>query len=306
MVSFEHVSKFILSDLTVHIPKGSSVGIIGASGAGKTTLLKLVCGLLVPEQGAVYTLQNNPVDRRNRLGNRIGCLLERMPVFQTECSLKENFRELQIIHRMSEQEFLAEYLPLAERFGIREYEQEPVKSLSFGQRRRAELVAVLLHRPELLLLDEPTIALDENAKNILKETLQERVQEGMTVILTSHDMKEVSGLCRRVLLLDKGKQVYYGEEGALLRRYAPMDEMRLRVKGNVPDLEDLPMAKYEVQEDELILTYNSNYVTASEILEVLLKQAALREVTIRKPDLADVILAIKEEGKAKEKEGMRP
>ncbi len=293
MVSLEQVNKFILSDLTLHIPKGISVGVIGTSGAGKTTLLRLVCGLLVPDRGKVYALQKNPVEHRAELGKRIGCLIERMPVLNGELSLLDNFKELQIIHRMSEQKFLKEYVPLAERLGIREHESEIVKNLSFGQRRRAELAAVLLHRPELLLLDEPTNALDENAKNSLKELLQERMQEGMTVLLTSHDMKAVSGLCSRILVLDKGKRLYYGEEAALLRQYAPMDIIRVKLEGGVPDLEDLPITRYEVQGDELTLTYNSNVVAASAILEVLLKQVTLKEVTVEKQDLSDVIMNIK-------------
>lgn len=302
MLSFDHVSKFILSDLTLHIPKGVAVGIIGTSGAGKTTLLKLACGLLQAEQGEVYTLQKNPVEKRPILGPRIGCLIERMPVLDEYCSVAENFRNLQIIHRLTEEEFVEEYESLAERLGIREFEQTQVKDLSLGQRRRAELAAVLMHRPELLLLDEPTNGLDENAKKALQEILLERVQQGMTLVVASHNMREVSGLCQRIVVLEQGKLLYYGEEATLLRKYAPMDSMRLRVSDKLPDMEDLPLKKYEMKGEELILHYNSNYITASEILEILMKQTVVREVSIRKPDLADVIFAIKASGGKPEEE----
>lgn len=296
MISFENVSKFVISELTIHIPKGVSVGIIGASGAGKTTFLKLACGLLAPAQGEVYTRKQNPVENRVLLGRKIGCLLERMPVLNAEHSVAENFRELQIVYRMSDAEFQKEYQALAERFEIQEYEQESVKSLSFGQRRRAELAAVLLHRPELLLLDEPTNALDENAKNILREILQERVREGMTVVMTSHDMYEVEQVCQRIIVLDKGRKIYYGEKAMLLRKFAPMDTMRIKWSGKLPDMEDLPLVKYAVEGNELSLTYNSNHVTSAEILEVLLKQSSIQAVTIQKQNLADVIFAIKSTG----------
>ncbi len=302
MVSFEHVSKFILSDLTLHIPKGVAVGVIGASGAGKTTLLRLACGLLAPEQGEVYTLQKSPVEKRTLLGPRMGCLLERVPVLDEYCSVVDNFKNLQIIHRLSDVEFKAEYCLLAEKFEIREFEHSQVKSLSFGQRRRAELAAVLLHRPELLLLDEPTNGLDENSKKALQEVLEERVKQGMTLVVASHNMREVSGICERIVLLEQGKLLYYGEERALLQQYAPMDSMWLKFSGTVPDIEDLPVAKYVVEGEELLLTYNSNYITASEILEVVLKQTSIREVSIQKPDLADVIFAIKAEADKTEEE----
>ncbi len=295
MLSFENVSKFILSEITLHIPKGVAVGIIGASGAGKTTLLKLACGLLKPEEGEVYTLQKSPVEGRASLGHRLGCLLERMPVLDEEQSVEDNFKNLKIIYRLSDEEFTSEYLALAETLGLWEMEQSQVKSLSFGQRRRAELAAVLLHRPELLLLDEPTNGLDENAKKALQEVLLERVRTGMTLVFSSHNMREVSGICERVVVLEKGKLLYYGEEGPLFRKYAPMDRMRIKTAGKMPDIEDLPVTRYAVEEDEMILYYNSNYITASEIIEVLLKQTTVWEVSIQKPDLADVIFAIKTE-----------
>lgn len=295
MLSFEHVSKFILSDVTLHIPKGVAVGIIGASGAGKTTFLKLACGLLKPESGEVYTMKKSPVEKRAQLGPRIGCLLERMPVLDAERSVADNFKDLQIVHQFSDAEFSKVYEPLAERLGIREFEKSLVKSLSFGQRRRAELAAVLLHRPELLLLDEPTNGLDETAKKALQELLWERVKEGMTLVFSSHNMREVSGLCRRIIVLEQGKLLYYGEEAALLHRYAPMDSMRLKLSGTVPDMEDLPVMKYVVENEEVILTYNSNYISAPELLEAVLRQTSVREISIQKPDLAEVIFAIKEE-----------
>lgn len=293
MLSFEHVSKFIFSDFSLHIPRGVAVGLIGPSGAGKTTLLRLACGMLAPEAGAVYTLQQNPVEKRSVLSTRISCLLERMPVLEESVSVLDNLKNLQIVHRMSDKEFEAEYSVLADAFGIREFEHSTVQGLSFGQRRRAELAAVLLHQPELLLLDEPTNGLDENAKQALQKVLKERVQQGMTLVFSSHNMKEVSNICNRIILLEQGKLLYYGEESTLLRKYAPMDSMRLKIAGNIPDMEDLPLEKYVVEGDELVLTYNSNHITASEILEELLKQTSVREVSIQKPDLADVIFEIK-------------
>jgi len=299
MLSFEQVNKFIVSEFSLHIPKGVAVGLIGPSGAGKTTLLRLACGLLQPETGDVYTLQKSPVEQRSVLSPRIGCLLERMPVLDEEASVLDNLKNLQIIHRMSDAAFDTEYRALAEAFGIREFEHSIAQGLSFGQRRRAELAAVLLHRPELLLLDEPTNGLDENAKKALQEVLLERVRQGMTLVFSSHNMREVSGICDRIVLLEQGKLLYYGEEGALLRKYAPMDSMRLKVSGAIPDMEDLPVAKYAIEGDELVLYYNSNHITASEILEVLLKQISIREVSVQRPELSDVIFAIHEENRRK-------
>lgn len=297
MLSFEHVSKFILSDFTLHIPKGVAVGLIGSSGAGKTTILRLACGLLKAEAGEVYTLQRDPVEKRSTLGPKLGCLLERVPVLGEEGSVLDHLKKLQMIHRMSDREFETEYSALANSLELWKFENLAVQELSFGQKRRAELAAGLLHRPELLLLDEPTNGLDENAKKALQEVLKERVKQGMTLVVASHNMQEVSGICNRIALLEKGKLLYYGEKDALLRKYAPLDNMRLKFSGEIPDMDDLPLEKYRIEGEELVLTYNSNYITASGLLEILLRQSKIREVSIQKPDLSDVIFAIKEDYK---------
>ena len=137
MVSFENVSKFILSDVSIHIPKGSAVGIIGASGAGKTTFMKLACGLLESDGGNVYTMGKNPVIHRRQLGRKMSCFFTGIPVLNEFRSVQDNFRDLQIVYQMSEAEFETEYSDLAGRLGFDAYEHISVKSLSLGQRRRA-------------------------------------------------------------------------------------------------------------------------------------------------------------------------
>lgn len=294
MLTFEHVRKFIFSDFSLHVSKGIVVGVIGPSGAGKTTLLRLAGGLLKPEEGEVYTLQKNPVEQRNALGVHMGCLLERLLIFDEQASVWDNMQNLRIIHRMTDAAFQIEYVELSQKFGIQEFQHSAVQDLSLGQRRRAELVAILLHRPELLLLDEPTNGLDENAKQVLQEILRSRVKEGMTVVMASHNMREISDVCDRIVLLDQGQLLYYGEENLLLRKYAPMDRMRLKLSGALPDMDDLPITEYIIEGEELRLTYNSNHISSSKILEELLKQTSVSEVSIQKADLAEVIFAIKE------------
>ena len=290
MVSFENVSKFILSDVSIHIPKGSAVGIIGASGAGKTTFMKLACGLLEPDGGNVYTMGKNPVINRSQLGRKMSCFFTGIPVLNEFRSVRDNFKDLHIVYQISDTEFEPIYSDLATRFGFDAYEYTPVKSLSLGQRRRAELGAVLLQRPELLLLDEPANGLDENAKTIFRDILQERVKEGMTLLITSHDMKDISQMCDRIMVLNQGKMLFYGNKNTLMRKYAPMDIMIIQYEGAIPDLEDLPLSRFSFDRDMLSIVYNSNYITSAEILDLLIKKISIREVNVKKPGLEEVIL----------------
>ncbi len=299
MICFEHVSKFVLSDVSIHIPSGTSVGLIGASGAGKTTFLKLVCGLLLPEQGFVHTMRKNPVTQRRELGMSMGAMLNNIPVLADYNSVKSNFDDLQIIYRMPEDRYKEEYRRLAEVLGFGEYETETVNELSLGQRRRAELGALLLPHPKLLLLDEPTIGLDQMAKESLRMLLKEYQKEGMTLIISSHDMGEISALSERIALLDHGMLTYYGDRELLLKRFAPMDILEVTLSGPLPDLEDLPLHSFSLNQNKLTLTYNSNHVSSAELLHHLLKQTSFTGVTTYKSELADVIKRI-EKGETNE------
>lgn len=292
MISFEYVSKFVLSDVSIHIPTGTTVGLIGASGAGKTTFLKLVCGLLLPEQGFVRTMRKNPVICRSRPGVSVRAMLNNIPLLADNNSVKSNFDDLQIIYRMPEDRYNEEYRRLAEALGFGGYEAEPVNALSLGQRRRAELGALLLSHPKLLLLDEPTIGLDQTARESLRMLLREYQKEGMTLVISSHDMGEISALCERIALLDHGRLTYYGERELLLKRFAPMDALEVILSGPLPDLEDLPLHSFTLNQNKLTLTYNSNHVSSAELLHHLLKKTSFSGVTTYKSELADVIRRI--------------
>ncbi|MBR4082659.1 MAG: ATP-binding cassette domain-containing protein [Lachnospiraceae bacterium] len=299
MICFEHVSKFNLSDVSIHVPEGASVGLIGASGAGKTTFLKLACGLLAPEQGYVHTMRKNPITYRSRLGSSMRVMLNDIPVLEEYNSVKSNFDDLRIIYRMSVSKFQEEYKLLADALGFGSYENEVVKALSLGQRRRAELGALLLTHPKLLLLDEPTIGLDQRAKEALRLLLTVRQKEGMALIISSHDMGEISALCERIALLDRGELTYYGGRELLLKRFAPIDTLEVTLSGPLPDLEDLPLHSFILDQNKLTLTYNSNHVSSAELLHHLLKQTTFTGVTTYKAQLADVIRQI-EKGETNE------
>lgn len=290
MIDLEHVSKFILSDVSIHIPKGEAVCLVGESGAGKTTFIKLCCGLLAPDKGRVRTMLWNPVEKRRKYGGKISTFMAGVPLLSPEDSVQTGFELLREVYEIPRAEFEKEYSHLADALNFDIYEHQLVKKLSLGQRMRAELAASLIYRPELLLLDEPTIGLDETAKAVLGELLKERIKEGMTLVMASHDMEEVSAIGSRFCLLQQGKIAFYGEEEALRMRYEPMDMIRMRVLGKLPDLGDLPLKSYTIDNDMLTLIFPANHIRAVEVLRLILEQTTITEVTIRKTALSDVIL----------------
>lgn len=294
MIQLEEVSKFVLSDVSLYVPEGEIVGLVGASGAGKTTLLRLICGLLQADCGRVRTLGRDPVVWRRYYGAEISTFLTGVPLLCREDTVQQGFELMKILYHISDSQFKRDYQKLSESLVFGKYVRETVKNLSLGQRMRVELGAALICRPRLLLLDEPSIGLDENGKAALWELLEERSGMGMTVLMTSHDMTGISRLCSRIALLDGGKLVFYGSEKNLRSRYAPVDVMTVNVCGQLPDLEDLPLKHYSVAGSVLTMSYDSNHITSAEILRLILNQTGVSGVNIRKPNLESIITQLKE------------
>lgn len=294
MIQLEEVSKFVLSDVSLYVPEGEIVGLVGAPGAGKTTLLRLICGLLQADGGRVRTLGRDPVVWRRYYGAEISTFLTGVPLLCREDTVQQGFELMKILYHISDSQFKRDYQKLSESLDFGKCVRETVKNLSLGQRMRVELGAALICRPRLLLLDEPSIGLDENGKAALWELLEERSGMGMTVLVTSHDMTGLSRLCSRIALLDGGKLVFYGSEKNLRSRYAPVDVMTVNVNGQLPNLEDLPLKHYSVEGSVLTMSYDSNHITSVEILRLLLSQTGVSGVNIRKPNLESIITQLKE------------
>lgn len=296
MVCFDHVDRFILSDVSFCVPKGQAVGIIGASGAGKTTLLKLACGLLSPERGNVRILGRDPVGAGQLIKRQVGACIAGIPLLEGEDTVEEGFRMLQILYRIPRKQYLESYGELSRRLGFGTFAGSRCKELSAGQRARVRLGAALLPRPRVLLLDEPAGGMDINGRAAFREILAERCAEGATALVTSHDMAEVSSLCSRLALLKRGKLLFYGSERTLLQRYALSEEITVRLSGRLPDLEDLPLDSYTLDGDILKLRFRPAYITAAEILKLLLRQTDLKSVDIHRAGLEDVLSLVEGEG----------
>ncbi|MBQ8821830.1 MAG: ABC transporter ATP-binding protein [Lachnospiraceae bacterium] len=295
MVNLDKVSKFIISDFSFHVPAGECVGIIGASGAGKTTLLKLICGLLEPEKGYVRILGKEPIAEKQHYGKKVSAFFAGRWAFEDSDTVKQAFEMLRVVYHLPVEEFEAQYRELSQRLSFEEYEDKALKSLSLGQRMRAELAGTLIGNPRLILLDEPGVGLDENGKMVLWELIQQRCRSGATVLIASHSLSELSRICTRMVLLEKGKLLYYGSEKYLLNKYAAQGTIELTVSDGFPDLEDLPVRSYEMDGQQLRISYNINHLSAAEILNVILSQSRVEEVIVKRPELADIILRMKGE-----------
>ena len=292
MVYFQKAGRYILKDVDLYIPKGVAVGVIGASGAGKTTLLKLACGLLACEHGTIHTLGMDPVSERRKLVTDLRAYFSEYYLFQREDTVKSQSRPALPVYRMDRDYFRKEYKRLEGKFCLSGYVDKRVSELSMGQRRRVELAAILMGEAKLLLLDEPAIGLDERGKRAFWKELQRKKEAGATVLISSHNMAEIEQVCDRILLLGKGKVLYYGDREGLMCRYAPVNRMEIQFEGRIPDMEDLPLLGYGIEDDTLHLSYHADLVTAAEITQRILEQTSIARINIVRQDLTDVIRSL--------------
>jgi ABC-2 type transport system ATP-binding protein len=280
-------------DLTVE--RGEMLGYIGPNGAGKSTTLKMMTGVLMPTGGTLTVCGLTPVSQRTSLAKRIGVVFGNRSQLWWDLPLIESFELLRHIYRVPAVEHAARLAECRLLLGLDEFEMRPVRQLSLGQRMRGEITAALLHRPEVLFLDEPTIGLDVVSKQAVRGFLASIGAAGdTTLVLTTHDLADIEKLCRRLVVIDHGRVVHDGTLEALHARYnsrrlvvvdldAPFDAAAL-VAG-------LPGTTVESSTpDRLRWTFAlSGGATAGTLVGALAGVASLRDLSVIEPAIEDVV-----------------
>jgi ABC-2 type transport system ATP-binding protein len=206
-------------DLVIH--RGESVGLIGENGAGKSTTVKMLTGILVPSSGSLSTLGFNPWKERKKLALNMGVVFGQKPQLLWDIPARESFTLLRTMYAIPDDVYRFTFGEAVERLELGEFLDTPVRLLSLGQRMRCDLAAALLHAPAIAFLDEPTIGLDVLVKERVREHLVEmRRRFGTTVVLTTHDLKDISATCERLVVLDQGRLLYDGSLAGFEERFA--------------------------------------------------------------------------------------
>src|SRR5688572_21235004 len=207
---------------------GEIVGFLGANGAGKTTTLKMLTGLIRPSSGHASVDGHVPFERKRAFLSSITLVMGQKQQLIWDLPALDSLRVNAAVYDIAPREAQARIGELAEMLDVAEQLNQPVRKLSLGERMKCELLAALLHRPKILLLDEPTLGLDVNAQEAMRRFLREYNQRhGATVLLTSHYMADIQALCPRVLLIHEGRLIYDGSLSGLVERFAPYREVRL-------------------------------------------------------------------------------
>ena len=227
--------------VTFQVGRGEIVGLIGPNGAGKTTTLKMLTGLLRPSGGAARVAGFTPGERQPAYLRRISMVLGNKSQMQWDIPPLDTFAVLGEIYGVPPADRQRTVEELAALLQLEPLLKTPVRNLSLGERMKCELVAALLHRPQVLFLDEPTLGLDVSSQRRLREFIGDyNRRTGATIILTSHYMADVTELCPRVLLIQEGRLLYDGALAQLSERLAPFRLLRLTLSGDASPLAILP------------------------------------------------------------------
>lgn len=280
-----------LRGVSFSIEKGELVGYIGPNGAGKSTTVKILSGILVPDSGSVLVDGRVPWEDRKAHVSRIGVVFGQRSQLWWDVPILDSFSLLRDIYRIPEADWKKRLEELAEELNLTDLLRTPLRQLSLGQRMRAELCGSLLHRPDLLFLDEPTIGLDAVSKLALRDFLKkENREKGTTILLTTHDMDDVAALCSRVMVLGHGSKLFDGRLQDLLARYDTQRIVLIRYEeeGVLPSLPD--GCRMQEENGSLRIQYAPSEIPTASLLDLLQHAGTIRELTVQ-PQNIDLLIA---------------
>ncbi|MBI5707123.1 MAG: ATP-binding cassette domain-containing protein [Armatimonadetes bacterium] len=289
LVTRERTEVEAVKDISFSVEAGEFVGFLGPNGAGKTTTLKMLTGILYPSSGSATVLGYRPTDRKIEMLKRLTLLMGNKMQLWWDLPAWDGFLVLKEIYEVpdaafkSRVEHLIEILDLSEKINVQ------VRKLSLGERMKCELVAALLHAPEVVFLDEPTLGLDVVSQKRVRDFLRElHRQDGSTILLTSHYMQDVAELCHRVIVIDHGSLVFDGTLDALSHRFGNERRIRLHLEGDASQeiLEKLGKV-ISNEEGEAVLEVPADRVAT--VTGRALKELSVVDLKIEEVDIEDVV-----------------
>ncbi|HEX6291537.1 MAG TPA: ATP-binding cassette domain-containing protein [Herpetosiphonaceae bacterium] len=278
-----------VDDISFTIDEGEVVGFLGPNGAGKTTTLKMLSGLLHPSGGELHVLGYTPFERRNEFLRQITLVMGQKQQLIWDLPAIETFEVNRAIYEIPDDQYRQTVAELSDLLGLEPLLTKQVRKLSLGERMKCELAAALLHRPRVLFLDEPTIGLDVTMQaNVRKFIAEYNVRHRATVLLTSHYMADVTALCKRIIVIDRGRLLYDGDFQALVERVAPHKIVRVKME---QPIERAVLERYGTL-DTLNGVEGSLLVGRDETSRVaarLLRDLPIVDVTIEEPPVEEII-----------------
>ncbi len=288
-----------VDEVSFQVEPGEMVAFLGPNGAGKTTTLKMLAGLIYPSRGRARVLDFVPWERADAFRRRFSLVMGQKNQLWWDLPAADSFQLHREIYSLPRVDFERTLKELTELLGVEKLTRQAVRELSLGERMKMELIAALLHQPQLLLLDEPTIGLDVVAQVAIQKCLRDyHSRRGVTMLLTSHYMRDIEALCDRVLVITRGKLVYDGALRGITERFGNTKLIKLRFAEETPE----GLERYgEVTRKEgpaVDIKVERNRI--AEVLAAILDRSLVDDVSVQDPPLEQVIARVFEEARTQE------
>ena len=293
----EFIDVKAVEDISFSIDQGEIVGYIGPNGAGKSTTIKILSGILIPDSGECIIDGMTPWKNRVKYVKKIGVVFGQRSQLWWDIPAEDTFDLLKDIYEIPEKEYQSTKEELINKLNLQDIINIPVRQLSLGQRMRCEIAASLLHNPKILFLDEPTIGLDAVSKQMVRDFIKKLNKEkNTTVILTSHDMSDITTLAKRIILIGKGNILYDGSLKKLQNRYETEKYVSIKTSDKL-SIRNKGVTSKSKTKDGYDLTIDTRNISISELLNILSKKITIEDIEIDHESIDNIIVKLYEDFK---------
>ena len=297
MVANLFVPKFedkeAVKDISFSIEKGEMVGFVGPNGAGKSTTIKMLSGILYPDKGSINVSGVIPYKQRKEYVGRIGVVFGQKSQLQWDLPVLDSFELLKAIYSVPDDVYRKNLNRYMEMLDMAKFIKQPVRQLSLGQRMRADIAAALLHSPEIVFFDEPTIGVDvvgkENIRNFIREL---NAEDGVTMLFTTHDMQDIEKTCNRLIIINKGSKIYDGTLEGIRKLHGSSRQLDVFFMNDetVSAIPDVEIEEVDKRHSQLI--FDGKKVHINDLMSHLLSTYNVKDINIAEPDIDSIIRKI--------------
>ncbi len=285
--------KEAVKSISFDIEQGEMVGFIGPNGAGKSTTIKMLSGILHPDSGSINVGGYVPYKQRKNYVGRIGVVFGQKSQLQWDLPVIDSFELLKAIYSVPDDVYKKNISRFTEMLDMSGFINQPVRQLSLGQRMRADIVAALIHSPEIVFFDEPTIGVDVVGKETIRAFIRElNQQDNVTMIFTTHDMQDIEKTCNRLIIIDEGAKIYDGSLNGIREQYGITRQLDVEFGGkeNVADIANVEIVDLEQNKKRFI--FENHNVHINELMNHLLSNYNVRDINISEPEIESIIRKI--------------
>lgn len=282
--------KQAVNNLSFNIEKGEMVGFIGPNGAGKSSTIKMLSGILCPDKGSISVNGYIPYKQRKAYVGNIGVVFGQKSQLQWDLPVIDSFELLRAIYRIPQDKYKRNLERFTEMLDMKGFINQPVRQLSLGQRMRSDIVASLLHSPDIVFFDEPTIGVDVIGKETIRSFIRQLNEEDkVTMIFTTHDMQDIEQTCNRIIIIDKGSLMYDGSLHDIRSKYGTARRLiaEFNEETKVSPIENVDIG--EMKDRKISFSFDNNIVDVNKLMHEILDNYNVRDITVAEPEIENII-----------------